>query len=165
MISEEKKAYMKKYREDNKDKLKLYAFEYRKKYYNNNKNEILLLKKEYYKKNKIIRSEYDKNYKKLNKDKVSDIRKIYANNFPEKKSYHQALRRSNKLSATPFYANLFFIKEAYSLAKLRTKMTGIEWSVDHIVPLKGKLVCGLHVHNNLQVITNIENMKKGNRFV
>ena len=44
-------------------------------------------------------------------------------------------------------------------------MTGIEWSVDHIVPLKGKLVCGLHVHNNLQVITNIENMKKGNRFV
>lgn len=72
-------------------------------------------------------------------------------------------RRARKLNATPAWANEFFIREAYHIARVRTKVTGIKWHVDHIVPLQSKLVCGLHVEHNLQVIPAVSNMVKGNR--
>ena len=42
------------------------------------------------------------------------------------------------------------------------KLTGIEWHVDHIIPLKGDVVCGLHVWNNFAVIPKVDNLRKGN---
>ena len=76
----------------------------------------------------------------------------------------QNLRRANKLNATPAWANEFFISEAYALARLRTKMFGFKWHVDHIVPLKSDLVCGLHVEHNLRVIPATQNLKKRNLY-
>ena len=70
--------------------------------------------------------------------------------------------RVSKLNATPGWANSFFISEIYHLAKLREKATGFKWHVDHIVPLRSKLVCGLHWEGNLQVIPAILNLVKGN---
>ena len=55
------------------------------------------------------------------------------------------------------------MEEAYHLARMRTEMLGLEWDVDHIVPLKNPIVCGLHVESNLQVIPELENIRKGNR--
>lgn len=72
--------------------------------------------------------------------------------------------KASKLKATPEWANDFFIQEAYELSKIREKLTGIKWHVDHIVPLQGRIVCGLHVENNLQVIPAIVNRIKGNRI-
>ena len=69
-----------------------------------------------------------------------------------------------KLNAQPSWANEFFIKEAYALSKLRTEIFGFPWHVDHVIPLQGKLVCGLHVENNLQVIPGSENCKKSNKY-
>ena len=66
---------------------------------------------------------------------------------------------------TPKWANTFFIQEIYSIAKLRTKVTGIKWHVDHIVPLKNPLVCGLHCENNLRVIPATVNLSKKNKHI
>ncbi len=74
------------------------------------------------------------------------------------KRYKQTKRR-----AAPVWRNDFMIEEAYRLASLRTELTGIVWHVDHVVPLQGRTVCGLHVEANLAVITGSENNVKGNR--
>lgn len=72
--------------------------------------------------------------------------------------------RSLKIRAMVDWANIFFIEEAYELAKLREEKTGFDWHVDHIVPLNSKIVCGLHCEDNLQVIPGKENLSKQNRY-
>lgn len=75
-----------------------------------------------------------------------------------------ARRTATKLRAIPAWANHFFIGEIYDLAKRRTEATGVKWHVDHIVPLQSKLVCGLHVEHNLQVLPAAMNISKNNRY-
>jgi hypothetical protein len=71
---------------------------------------------------------------------------------------------ARKAQAMPAWANEFIIGEAYDCAQQRSKLTGVPHHVDHIVPLQGKTVCGLHVHENLQVIPGKLNLSKGRRF-
>lgn len=78
----------------------------------------------------------------------------------------KAKRRGDILQRTPPWLNKdhkWMIREAYILAKLRGKLTGLRYHVDHVVPLRGKRVSGLHVPWNLQVIPAQENMVKGNK--
>jgi hypothetical protein len=75
-----------------------------------------------------------------------------------------AFRRAKKLQRTPQWANKQHIQEYYETAQGLSMMTGEWYHVDHIVPLLGKNVCGLHVEHNLQIITAKENLKKGNVY-
>lgn len=64
----------------------------------------------------------------------------------------------------PAWADMAAIQRVYAEASHRTKSTGVEHHVDHIVPVNGLKVCGLHVHNNLRVMSGAENMAKGNKY-
>jgi 5-methylcytosine-specific restriction endonuclease McrA len=57
------------------------------------------------------------------------------------------------------------IRQLYQIAITMTQTTGEQYVVDHIVPLRGEEVCGLHVPWNLRVITQEENLKKSNKLV
>src|SRR5437899_4133482 len=75
-----------------------------------------------------------------------------------------AARGKQRREATPRWANKFFIVEIYKLAALRRKVTGVNYTVDHIVPLRSPIVCGLHVENNLAIIPCHENLAKRNFY-
>jgi hypothetical protein len=90
---------------------------------------------------------------------------IYAKTHPEKFAMKTRKRKIAKMNRTPAWLNAgeeFEIECIYKYcASLR--QTGLDCEVDHIVPLQGKSVSGLHVPWNLQVLTASENASKGNR--
>lgn len=78
--------------------------------------------------------------------------------------FHANKRRAEKLKRTPPWADMDAIKALYQQARATTMATGVEHHVDHVIPLQGRLVSGLHVHTNMQIIPGSENSRKRNRF-
>lgn len=70
----------------------------------------------------------------------------------------QARRRASILQRTPSWAN------REEIAKFYQEASKLGVHVDHIIPLNGKLVSGLHVEDNLQLLSATENHRKRNRF-
>jgi len=81
-------------------------------------------------------------------------------------SYPAHKRRGIRMMlATPKWADWDKIAAIYEERDRLTAETGVPHHVDHILPLAGKLVCGLHVHWNLRAIPAADNMKKGAKAV
>lgn len=103
-------------------------------------------------------------YRSHNAGKEKERHAVYQKNNREKDNAKSAKHRAGKLRATPSWANLYKIKAVYAECLSLTKKTGVKHHVDHIVPLRSKVICGLHVENNLQILTWKENLTKSNKF-
>lgn len=156
-------------------KNKEYYKKLNKEYYEKNRDEILIKSrangKAYYEKhkekiNKRVLERYHTTDELFIKQRKATRRK-YRNSAHGRSviNAHGANRRAVKINAMPMWYEHEKCKEMYTESIALTKSTGIQHHVDHIVPLRNKLVCGLHCIDNLQILTAEENMKKGNKFI
>jgi hypothetical protein len=105
-----------------------------------------------------------KNFRDKNKDYFSNWAKLNRS----KRNQQQAEREHKKRNATPSWLTVEqrkLMENVYWLARDLTVTSGEAYHVDHIVPIKGKLVCGLHVPWNLQILPSDLNLSKGNKFL
>lgn len=125
------------------------------------------LHKAYYALNKEKISARTIEWQKNNKEKYSAKNKRWYEKNKEKSFAHSAKYRASKRNACPVWLDKKMICEIealYEKAHKISKETGVAYEVDHIVPLKGEVVCGLHVPWNLQVITQFDNRSKRNNW-
>jgi len=149
-----------------------------KKYYRENRDVILEKNRKQYQENRDVFLERSRKYRQENRNVLlersrkyrqenQDVAKAWSKANPELVSAYAASRRARKKQAQPPWLteeHINQIKVKYKNSKRMKKLTGILHHVDHIVPLSGENVCGLHVPWNLQVIPAKHNLEKNNRF-
>jgi hypothetical protein len=117
--------------------------------------------------NPELYQEKGRKYYAEHRQKALDQKKVYRQANKGKIIALAALRKKIIKQRTPKWLtkdDLWMIKEAYDLSSLRTKMFEFSWHVDHVIPLQGETVNGLHVPTNLQVIPGTINLSKKNKY-
>lgn len=100
-------------------------------------------------------------------DWVNAAHSNFLQNNPAYGASRAALRYAQKKLSMPSWLtqnHILEMKAVYERASQITIDTGIEHEVDHIIPLQGNGVCGLHVPWNLQILTAIKNRQKSNHY-
>jgi hypothetical protein len=119
----------------------------------------------------LARARNDKSARKftaLNRKKVRETQRKYEQSNRAKRNANAAKYFAGKDQRTPPWLtdfDLLKMKCIYQVAAMYSRESGEPWHVDHVVPLRGKLVSGLHMPNNLQVIRGVDNIKKKNTYV
>jgi hypothetical protein len=106
-------------------------------------------------------------YRKDNPEKVAAGTRRWRENNMGKRCAMEKARQARKVQASPPWLTIehkMDIYAVYAEAKNMRDKYGVAIHVDHIVPIKGRNVCGLHVPWNLQLVTQSYNSSKGNRF-
>jgi 5-methylcytosine-specific restriction endonuclease McrA len=119
----------------------------------------------YYEENQQALTEKSQTFRNINSEVLKQRRKTYDQKYREKhpdkirmaKRVAQASRRAAKLQATVSWADKELIKDMYLEAEY------FQMEVDHIVPLQGKNVSGLHWEGNLQLLSAKDNRIKSNK--
>lgn len=161
-ISTTRKAYRKLYREVNYERDKAY----RKQYKLENKERITRSNKQYREINRERVRASQRSYKERNYDKVLKSSRDYRERNKPRYAKYRSDRRGVEARATPSWLTQEqhkLMELMWGLRELKSFLTGVEYEVDHIVPLNGGTVCGLHVPWNLQILPKTENRKKQHR--
>ena len=160
---EKQAAICKTYDEKNRDKRSAYAKQYRK----DNPEKVKALLQLWVKANPEKMKGYMQKASKAWHERNPDYQSNFYKANKERYVAARARRRAAQESATPTWLTAIdkaMIQEMYDVSEARYIQTGIKHHVDHIVPINGKGVAGMHVPWNLQVITAHENLSKGWRF-
>jgi len=120
--------------------------------------------KSWHERNKQKHSEINRKWYEENKEQHLANSKAWYEANKHRKLETTTAREKRCILATPTWADRELIKELYALAQKLTEQTGIPHEVDHVIPLQGETVSGLHVPDNLQVITQEENRRKSNKY-
>ena len=100
-----------------------------------------------------------------NKDKVKINEEKYRLNHPEKMEWSLSQRRKSVKQATVKWTNKKLVSKIYRLRSRLNKIAGyVKYHVDHVIPLQGKDISGLHVETNLRISLATDNLLKGNRI-
>jgi len=141
--------------------------EYMREYRLKNKQRLKELNSRYYKENKETLKENFREYYIKTRDRRRELGKLH---YEENKSFYLAYSKTRKATIKRSCPNslseddYFQIKQIYLKCKEISENTGILHHVDHIVPLNGDAVSGLHVPWNLQILTAEENLRKSNKY-
>jgi len=106
-------------------------------------------------------------YRSENRELCNSRIKSWSERHPDKLRAKDARRRVATLKAQPIWLSEGHkqqIEDVYTLARDCELVSGQKYHVDHVVPLQGKTVCGLHVPWNLEVLPADINVKKSNKF-
>ena len=155
--------YSKKWKIDNRES-KLASC---KRYYSENKELIVKKQKAYRTDQKEHYWQVRNAYITANREKVNAHKAAWKKRNPAKVTFDTVKRNAAKMKRTPAWLTLVDferMENEYRLAALQTKITGTIWHVDHIIPLQGENVCGLHVPANLKAIPGMDNLRKSNRY-
>ncbi len=153
------KSYSIQWRKDNS--------EYNSTYYKDNKDTIITRSSQWGLDNQEKRKVITKSYRMNNTEKVSSAQKAWRDNNPGKNAAKANRYRASKMQRTPKWLtqeDFRKMERKYEMSALMTEFLGVAYHVDHIIPLQGKEVSGLHVPNNLQILLASDNLSKSNNF-
>ena len=119
---------------------------------------------------KVRRKEYFVEWTKRNYEIVKKNQREHRRKYREEKrervNENASKRRVLKMRTSKFEINNYGnILKLFKLSNKKTKETGRDYHVDHIVPLQGRLVSGFHVSGNLRVVLADTNLSKNNHYI